>query len=515
LQDALIDANSALKPVEIWVAEGMYTPDSNSADPNGSGSRAATFRLINGVTIKGGYAGFGQLNPDARDISLYETILSGDLDGNDVDVNDPCDLLTEPTRDENSWHVVIIRSGIDTTAVIDGFTITGGNGYKGAGINFGDSRPLIINCTFEGNSATDNGGAASICDLEPAPTFINCEFNRNAAGKNGGGLWSEESNPILTDCTFTENWAGGEGGGIYGGAETMTNCSFFSNSAQVGGGVWLDTRAKLTNCIFTANLADYGGGMYSERYSLILSNCVFSSNTAKNDGGGMRNSETSTFSNCMFIGNNAGGNGGGIYNFDYCHPTFSNCTFSGNNAGGAGGGLYNGDDTGAILTNCILWADTPTEIDLWIGGTAVITYSDIQGGWPGDGNIDDDPCFVDAAGGNLRLSSDSPCIDAGDNNAPNLPATDFDSHPRIIDGDCNGTDVVDMGAFEFNSVYMGDFDNNCRVNFADLSIFGLAWTSQPGDFNWDVACDISIPADNVIDKLDLAAFADNWLAGVE
>jgi hypothetical protein len=108
---------------------------------------------------------------------------------------------------------------------------------------------------------------------------------------------------------------------------------------------------------------------------------------------------------------------------------------------------------------------------------------------------------------------DSPCIDTGDNNAPNLPATDFDGHPRIIDGDCNDTEVVDMGAFEFNYAYMGDFDYNCRVNFADLSIFGLAWRSQPGDFNWDFACNIGIPADNVIDRLDLAVFADNWLAG--
>ncbi|MHC4642087.1 MAG: hypothetical protein ACYS32_10615, partial [Planctomycetota bacterium] len=66
LQDALIEADSALKPVEICVAEGTYTPDSNSADPNGSGNRTATFRLIDGVTLKGGYAGFGEPNPNAR-----------------------------------------------------------------------------------------------------------------------------------------------------------------------------------------------------------------------------------------------------------------------------------------------------------------------------------------------------------------------------------------------------------------------------------------------------------------
>ena len=86
-QDALTDASSALKPLEISVAEGIYTPDSNSADPGGSGDRTATFQLINGVTLKGGYAGFGEPEPNAHDVELYETILSGDLDGNDIDIN--------------------------------------------------------------------------------------------------------------------------------------------------------------------------------------------------------------------------------------------------------------------------------------------------------------------------------------------------------------------------------------------------------------------------------------------
>jgi hypothetical protein len=126
LQDALADANSAAKPVEIQVAQGIYTPDSNSADPNGSGNRTATFQLINGVTIQGGYAGFGEPDPNERDIELYESILSGDLAGNDVEVNDPADLLDEPTRAENSYTIVT-GSRTDANAVLDGFIVTGGN----------------------------------------------------------------------------------------------------------------------------------------------------------------------------------------------------------------------------------------------------------------------------------------------------------------------------------------------------------------------------------------------------
>lgn len=80
LQDAL-DAASSID--DIRVAQGVYTPDSKTSYPNGSGDREATFQLIIGVTIKGGYAGFGESDPDARDVQLYETILSGDLTGND------------------------------------------------------------------------------------------------------------------------------------------------------------------------------------------------------------------------------------------------------------------------------------------------------------------------------------------------------------------------------------------------------------------------------------------------
>jgi len=92
LQDALADANSSEKPVEIHVAQGVYQPDRSAAEPNGTGDREATFQLITGVALKGGYAGFGQPDPNARDIEFYETILSGDLDGNDVDVDSALDL---------------------------------------------------------------------------------------------------------------------------------------------------------------------------------------------------------------------------------------------------------------------------------------------------------------------------------------------------------------------------------------------------------------------------------------
>ena len=81
LQDALADANAAEKPIEIRVAQGIYKPDQGVIQA--PGDRTATFQLINGITLKGGYGGFSEQDPDARYIDLYNTILSGDLLGDD------------------------------------------------------------------------------------------------------------------------------------------------------------------------------------------------------------------------------------------------------------------------------------------------------------------------------------------------------------------------------------------------------------------------------------------------
>jgi hypothetical protein len=130
VRSALADANSAQKPVEIRVAQGTYKPNGGLVAIPEFDWRTATFQLINGVTLKGGFAGFGQadfveVDPNTRDIEAYETILSGDLNGDDVEVVNPEDLEQEPTRAENSYHVVT-GSSTDETAVLDGLVITGG-----------------------------------------------------------------------------------------------------------------------------------------------------------------------------------------------------------------------------------------------------------------------------------------------------------------------------------------------------------------------------------------------------
>ena len=111
--------------------------------------------------------------------------------------------------------------------------------------------------------------------------------------------------------------------------------------------------------------------------------------------------------------------------------------------------MFNGYDSSPALTNCILWGDTPEEIfNNDEASVPVVTYSDIQGGYDGTGNIDDNPLLVDPANGDFHLHPCSPCIDAGDNEAPDLPDYDFEGDDRILDGDGIGTAIVDMGVDE-------------------------------------------------------------------
>jgi len=438
LQDALAVATIG---DEIWVAQGTYNPDRGVGIT--PGDREATFQLINSVTIKGGYAGFGEPDPNARDIELYETILSGDLDGDDGE-----DFAN---YSENSYHVVT-SSGTNRTAVLNGFTITAGNAdgakphnYGGGLYNEKNSSSTLSNCTFIGNFARDLGGGM-YNRYESSPALNNCMFSRNLA-RRGGGMYIEGiSNPVLTNCAFSENSTYGYGGGAGicnrdGARTTLTNCTFRGNSS-----------------------AKYGGGMWNFYSMPTLTNCVFYGNSASDDGGGMRNYRS--------------------------YPTLTNCTFSGNSSGDKGGGIHNwrpNSNGRPKLANCIIWGnsdkggvDQSAQIQNEGGSTCVIDYCCIQG-WTGSlggtGNIGNNPLFLDPDNDepnkkDYHLLPNSLCIDAGDNTA--VPADtsdldgdgdtveptpwDIDGRPRFIDDPCtadsgNGTaPIVDMGAYEANYI---------------------------------------------------------------
>ncbi len=227
LQDALLAARNC-DYNEIRLAEGTYKPDRSSLHPNGTGDREATFELINGVEIKGGYAGFGEPDPNVRGIKQYETILSGDLEGNDSEVVDPWELYNDPCRAENSYHVV---TGSDTnnSAVIDGFTITGGyspNNYNGGGMYNDGGSPKVTNCTFSENFAFYGGGMYN--DSYSSPKVRNCIFKGNFADWSGGGMFNNGSSTV-TNCIFIGNIAFGNGGIYNSGSQVVTNCIIRGN----------------------------------------------------------------------------------------------------------------------------------------------------------------------------------------------------------------------------------------------------------------------------------------------
>ncbi len=404
LQDALATVGSG---DEILVAEGTYTPDVSLVNPTGTGDRQATFQLKNGVSVRGGYAGCGEPDPNARDIELYETILTGDMASDD-----------EPNftnNEENSYHVVT-GSYTDKTAVLNGFTITAGN----------------ANGSFSG-------------------------------ARGGGGMFNQSGSPTVTDCTFSGNY-GSDGGGmnIRSSSPTVTNCTFRDNrAATLGGGMSSSGYQTVRGCKFIGNSATSGGGINVFVGDPLFENCVIRGNSASEDGGGIQfvTDNWARVIGCQISGNMAGRNGGGMYcSGCYEEDMIINCSISGNTAGNLGGGMYTTSDSSMNLFNCIFWGDTPDEI--YVEPTnwpPTPYYCCIQGGWPGQtgagsGGIIADPLFVDANGpddiagtedDNLRLLPGSQCIDTGDPcyvPAPN--ETDLDGNPRIING------RIDMGAYE-------------------------------------------------------------------
>lgn len=187
---------------EIRVAKGIYKPDRGANTT--AGDRNASFRLVNGVVIKGGYRGIAQLlNPDIRNINLYASILSGDLGDNDT-------LEVINNTDDNSYHVVL-SSNVGPTTVLDGFTIIGGDAFasaistRGGGMRNIAGSPTIRHCIFIDNFAQDAGGAM-LNDSNSNPILINCTFSGNWAANSGGGIQNTpDSNPRIINCIFWGN----------------------------------------------------------------------------------------------------------------------------------------------------------------------------------------------------------------------------------------------------------------------------------------------------------------------
>jgi len=248
-------------------------------------------------------------------------------------------------------------------------------------------------------------------------------------------------------------WPDDGGGGMnnHEGSPTVRNCTFIGNAAFAdGGGMrnWGKCTSMISNCTFIRNRAEQEGGgmMNGPGSSPVVTNCIFMGNSTGEDGGGIYNNESHPIiTNCLFRGNSVDLTGGGMYNVNGSTTRVINCTFSRNSADKAGGGMSN-LRSNPILTNCILWDDAaPADPEIHnTDSDPAVTNSNIGGGYKGSGNIDADPLFADK---DLRLSAESPCVDAGDNTTlPEDVKTDLDNSIRI------SNDIVDLGAYEFKKI---------------------------------------------------------------
>jgi len=583
LQDALAAAQPGQS---IWVASGIYKPTAGT-------DREISFEMKQGVAMFGGFE--GNEDPETfdladRDFESNETILSGDVLGNDND-NVAYD---EPTREENSYTVVIGASD----AVIDGFTVSGGNSnasdgteyesprhsgagmynlgssptvinctfasnssrYMGAGMfnwnnsspavikcsflrnianslgggmtNWASSSPVVSDCTFAENSANLGLGGGGMCNYEDStPSVVNCLFVSNTAASNGGGMFDTTGGTVVTNCAFVENYCLQGAGAMLNHSHTVIDCTFTDNTATWGGAMVTGSTAATINCIFTGNSARYGGAIYiwQTANTPTISSSAFISNSG-NYGGGVcvDSSAKPVFSNCTFISNSATSGGGGIYNYDRSVLTVLNSVFLANSAEYIGGGIYTLSAAQGTITNCIFRDNTAVHSHPQVSNIDfspnTVTYSNVQGGMDGEGNIDVDPLFADPDNGDFHLKSQygrwdpaddgeggwvfddvtSPCIAAGD------PDFDCSNEPQ------NNGGRVNMGIYG-NTPFAskadvwwhipGDAGHTCIVDMPDLIFIRnhIGQTRSVGD-NWRA----DVNDDGSIDILDLV-YARNRL----
>ena len=225
----------------------------------------------------------------------------------------------------------------------------------------------------------------------------------------------------------------------------------------------------------------FGGGIFCSQSNPSLVNITIRNNTGgfNTSGSGIYCIYSSPSLKNVAIYNNSTVNvGGGMALCLNSNPSLENTTISNNSAGAYGGGICCISDSNPSLINCIHWNNIPQDIYCGLG-TITAIYSDIQGGWEGEGNIDLDPLFVDPTNGDYHLTEYSPCIDAGD---PNFP---FDP---------DGT-ISDMGAFYY--------DQTNGIENYELQISNFKLTNYPNPFNPTTTIDFSIQNDS---KIELSVF---------
>ncbi|MEE4357584.1 MAG: right-handed parallel beta-helix repeat-containing protein [Desulfococcaceae bacterium] len=373
LQTALEKAQSG---DAVWVAKGVYTPV-HRTNPNDA--RSVTFTLVEGVIIYGGFNG-DEAALNERDWKNNLSVLSGDIDNNDG-LN--FQGISTTINGANAYHVVMGGTNNTASAVIDGFTITGGqaDGNGDSGENQGGgmlnwlSKPTIRNCNFVKNTGVSGG---AMMNAKSSPIIKNCVFKQNTtANASGycGGIYNYEASPEISDCIFEQNFSHNQGGGmliIAGSSPKITDCKFINNSAQTQGGAILHSSgssAIISDCTFDGNSGQGGGGILIDGSSPSLTDCIFFNNSAINSGNGGAlsndNGSDSSITNCRFISNSSEGQGGAMI-IGASSPNITGCTFSENSANN-GAAIFNHNTSAPVIRNSVF---TNNSAETQAGGIA-------------------------------------------------------------------------------------------------------------------------------------------------
>jgi hypothetical protein len=412
------------------------------------------------LVADGVYSGAGNVNIDFAGRSI--TVLS-------ENGPDHCTILCTAFDNVGAGPAFIFQSSEDSTALVAGFTISGGelpHNLNGGGMRFTNSSPTIRDVVFL------NGGTSgvTVC-IESSPTFIDCTFKSNICGcsactlapgkglsQNGGGALRcvDNSNPLLTGCVFEDNASDAQEGGAlacYDSSPVLRSCMFAGNRSvyfERGGAVFLrNSSPSFDSCWFRDNGTQLNGGAVciTAASQPVFFACVFSGNIASYGGGAVYSQFSAPqFSYCSFISNWANQDDccsyGGAISLDSSVSTITNCTFVGNSIDTdgydrelIGSVIYSTNSRVEVVRSVIafngdggtIWFDE-TNGELSLECTNI--YANAGGDWEGpvenqgltNGNFSADPLFCDHASGNLNLQGNSPCTPPGNECAAQIGA---------------------------------------------------------------------------------------------
>jgi len=428
--DAAHDAGGG----EVWVAQGTYNElrvswmlyDYGDID-------TGSLVMQPGVDLYGGFAG-SELNRLDRAAGVYSTV-----DGSTARGGEP------------AYHVVV---GSDD-ATLDGFLVTGGNSShpswpswpshasNGAGMYSRDCSPVVSQCIFRDCCAWYSGGG--MYSSGGTPKIDGCVFE-GCAALHGGGAYFSDCAVQIDGCLF-EGCAAGDGGGAYfsGCAAQINRCTFTYNGDAEDpygeGGAILQSEGTLLviDSVFEGNHVRYGSALGVSSANAELVRCV-----VRDNRGFPVNLYWAfvSFTNCLFEGNLASDAAGCVASAG-SQVEMTNCTLS-NNFSPDVGAIVISQTSSLSMTNCIVWGNSSPPFYVEPTSTMAVAYSDVEGGYLGEGNISADPQFKDPANGDLGLWWGSPCIDhARSEGAPE------DDLVGMVRPQYWG---FDMGAYEFVAV---------------------------------------------------------------